>query len=150
MEAASRRVAALRVAMQEQLQTQLTAKLAASRPSAALTPPRKGAAAAEDVAAPPLPPGTEELAARLESALGAFPALLARLGEAGARLDKVAAAAEADAAAARQPPNTIRKAVMGDGDDDEEEEEEAELAGGAQGGATEIDVVPTLAEGVGE
>jgi hypothetical protein len=154
VEAASRRVAALRAAMQDQLQAQLADKLAAARPSATLTPPREGETAALDAedAAPPLSPAAEELGARLEAALGAFPALLARLGEAGARLDKVAAAAQADAAAARQPPNTIRKAVLGDGDgdDDDEAEEEAEMSGAAQEGAGEVEVVPTLAEGVGE
>lgn len=131
VEAASRRVADLRAAMQGQLQTQLSAKLAAARPSAQLTPPREGegGGAAGDEHPAPLSPAAEELGARLEAALGAFPALLARLGEAGARLDKVAAAAEADAAAARKPPNTIRKAVQGEGseEDDDEDDDDADV-----------------------
>lgn len=141
VEATSKRVAELRVKMQAQVQEQLTAKLAACRPSSEITPPRTEAPqTSEGDDAGAMSPAASELRNRLVEATGKMPELLARLEETKNRLNKVLDAASAPRDTHnRPPPNTVERAVLGnhaDYDDDEEEyeeEEEGEQAAGASG-----------------
>jgi hypothetical protein len=135
VEATSKRVAELRVKMQAQVQEQLTAKLAACRPSAEITPPR---AEAPETSEGAMSPAASDLRNRLVEAAGKMPELLARLEETKARLNKVLEAASGPRDTHnRLPPNTVERAVLGnhdeydDEDDEDEEEYEAEQPGGA-------------------
>jgi hypothetical protein len=132
VEATSKRVAELRVKMQAQVQQQLTAKLAACRPSSEITPPRIEAPESSEGDAGAMSPAASELRNRLVEATGKMPELLARLEETKSRLNKVLDAAAAPRGTHnRLPPNTVERAVLGapdeyDDDDDEEDEEEYE------------------------
>jgi hypothetical protein len=144
VEATSKRVAELRVKMQAQVQEQLTAKLAACRPSSEITPPRAKALETSEGDAGAMSPAASELRNRLVEATGKMPELLARLEETKNRLHKVLDAARAPKDNDnRPPPNTVERAVLGnqenyDDDDDDEEyddDEEEKQAGGARAGA---------------
>ncbi len=112
MEAASRRVAALRAAAPAQVQGALAARLAAARPTADVSPAgaADGDAAAAALEAPPSP-RAESLQAALADAAARVPGVLARLAEAQARQDRVRAAIAGDLA--RPPPGPVERAVLG-------------------------------------
>ena len=128
--------------MQTQVQEKLSAKLAASRPSAELAPlPTAPSAEEGDAADRSMSPAAEELRSRLVEAAGKMPELLARLEEAHSRLDTVldAAAAAGDASRVRAPPNTIEKAVLGvSAREDEESDDDDDDGGGNDDGEREV------------
>jgi len=137
VEATSKRVAELRVKMQAQVQEQLTAKLAACRPSSEITPPRIEAPETSEGDAGAMSPAASELRNRLVEATGKMPELLARLEETKNRLHKVIDAASAPRDSHnRPPPNTVERAVLGNQEeyDDDEEEEEEEVGAGVNKG----------------
>lgn len=113
VEAASNRVAQLRIAMQAQVQEQLAAKLTNCLPTADWSPPKPPTGDASHAAGP----APEELRSRLAEAAHKMPELRARLEDAHSRLERVldVAAAEGD----RPPPNTVERAVLGIEDGEE-------------------------------
>lgn len=111
VEEASRRVAEMRVLMQEKIQEKLQAKLANCRPTAEVTPPRPDPSEGSPSEGA-MSPAADNLRTRLVEAAGKMPELMARLEEAQSRLAKVKDAG-AGQINRKNPPNTIERAVLG-------------------------------------
>ncbi len=146
VEATSKRVAELRVKMQAQVQEQLTAKLAACRPSAEITPPR--AADAPETSEGAMSPDASDLRNRLVEATGKMPELLARLEETKTRLNKVldAASDQKRDVLNRLPPNTVERAVLGNPEDYDDDDEDDEEGYEEEAARDQIAIAPEAAE----